>query len=90
MITILKIPIYLAVETDNVDRLKVTRAMQGRIIPQFVKQFADLGQNLQFTSEEHQYLQSQMGPFHCRIMTDIEAMAKTGNSKENHKLKPLL
>lgn len=88
MITILKIPIYLAVETGNVDRLKVTRAMQKEIIPQFVKQIAE--RQPTFTSEEVRSLQNQMGPFSCRFMTDVEAMAKTDDKKVEHKPKSYL
>lgn len=78
MRTVLKIPLYLSVETENIDRLRVTSAMQKEIIPQIVRLLASVGNKISFSQEESQSLQKQIGPFDCQILTDIEAMAKKG------------
>lgn len=80
MITILKIPIYLSVETENIDRLKVTSSMQKVIIPQLIKLLASYGNKLAFTEEEVIRLRKEIGTFRCKMLTDVEAMARKENS----------
>lgn len=80
MITILKVPIYLSVETDNIDRFKVTSSMQKIIIPQLVRILASYGNKLTFNAEEKAILQKEIGSFHCKMLTDVEAMTKRDDS----------
>jgi len=84
MKTILKIPIYLEIETGNIDRMKVTRAMQGIIIPEYVKAFAHFGEQCKYTVQEQETLQKLIGPFSTRVLTDIEILKKPDSNVSSH------
>lgn len=74
MITILRIPVYLEVETGNIDRSKVTKVMQSDIIPQIVKGLVTIGNKFSFDPEEARRIQLAVGPFSCKMLTDVEAL----------------
>lgn len=77
MVTILRVPVYLEVETGNIERAKVTKAMQELIIPQIVRGLVSVGNKFTFSTEEHRQLHSIFGPFSCKLLTDVDALAKS-------------
>lgn len=76
MQTVLKIPVYLEIETGNVDRAKVTAAMQKIIIPELVRHLITFGNKITFSSEEKIFLQNSIGPFQCKLLSDVQALVK--------------
>lgn len=76
MVTILRIPVYLEIETGNIERAKVTKAMQELIIPQVVKGLVSVGNKFSFSREEVIYLQNAIGPFSCKMLTDVDVLGR--------------
>jgi hypothetical protein len=75
METILKIPLYLSVESGGVDRNKVTKLMQEMILPQMANGFAAFGnEHFTLSLEEKMTIQRTIGPCNFKILTVLEAM----------------
>jgi len=75
MITVLKIPIYLKVETDDMDRSKVTRLAQQSVIPLLVKHWQSKGLAGIFPKELSRNVDAQLGDFNeWNLLTDVQAM----------------
>jgi len=75
MITVLKIPIYLKVETDDMDRSKVTKLAQQSVIPQLIKHWQSKGLHGIFSKELSQNIDAQLGNLNeWNLLTDVQAM----------------
>lgn len=75
MITILKIPVYLSVETDDQDRAKVTKTVQQMVIPRIIKTWQTRGFAGFFDSVDNQRVEAVIGDIDIKLLTDVEAMA---------------
>lgn len=82
MNTVLRIPVYLEIETGNVDRAKVTKAMQTIIIPEIVRNLVSFGNKMTFTQREKETLQDLVGPFQCKLLSEVQALVKPKDSKQ--------
>jgi hypothetical protein len=76
MKTVMRIPIYLEIETDNIERSKVTKAFNDMILPEILKHFTTFGNRMNFDQREILYLQTTIGPFSCKILSEIDALVK--------------
>jgi len=89
MNTVLRVPVYLEIETGNVDRAKVTKAMQQIIIPEIVRNLVSFGNKMTFTQKEKEELQNLVGPFQCKLLSEVQALVKPQELKSsvNHNSK---
>lgn len=77
MITVLKVPLYVSIETDNIERAKVTKLLQQAIIPEIIRNLVSVGNKyLKLSPQEYQLLTEEIGSFSLKLMTDLEAMAR--------------
>lgn len=76
MKTVMRVPLYLEIETDNIERAKVTRAFQEMILPEIIRHLASFGNQMKFDQREMTFLQTTIGPFSCKILTEVEALVK--------------
>lgn len=74
MITVLKVPIYLKVETDNIDRSKVTRLTQQIVIPLLIKHWQTKGLYGIFSAEVGRQVDAELGNNDWSLLTDVQAM----------------
>jgi len=74
MITVLKVPIYLKVETDNIDRSKVTRLTQQVVIPILIRHWQTKGLHNIFSKEVAQRVSAELGNNDWSLLTDVQAM----------------
>lgn len=74
MITVLKVPIYLKVETDNIDRSKVTKLTQQVVIPTLIKHWQSKGLRGIFSNEVIKHVDDQLGHNEWSLLTDVQAM----------------
>lgn len=75
MITVIKIPIYLSIETDNMDRSVVTKTAQQVVIPRLIKVWQSKGLSGLFSSVEAQQVDAVLGKLNeWKLLTDVQAM----------------
>lgn len=74
MITVLKVPIYLKVETDNIDRSKVTRLTQQIVIPILIRHWQSKGLFNIFSGEVARKIDAELGNNDWSLLTDVQAM----------------
>lgn len=74
MITVLKIPIYLSVETDSMDRAKVTKVAQSLVIPRIIQYWQNRGFVGMFDKGASLRLDAELGNNDWKLLTDVEAM----------------
>lgn len=80
METIVKLPIYLKVETaGNVDRAKVTKLIREAIAPRVINQMKKgFTLNRLFSIQELQMLKDTLGSgAEVDLLTEVQAMAKS-------------
>lgn len=75
MITILKIPVYLSIETDVQDRSKVTKLAQTRVIPRIIANWQTRGFSGMFDSATARAIDKELGNNDWKLLTDVQAMA---------------
>lgn len=76
MVTIMRIPIYLEIETGGTDRAKVTKALQDFVFPLMLKEIIAFSNDLYFTKENQRKMNELVGPFNMKVLSDVQAMAK--------------
>lgn len=75
MITVIKIPIYLSIETDNMDRSVVTKTAQQIVVPRLIKSWQSKGLTGLFTSADIQRVDAILGKLNeWKLLTDVQAM----------------
>jgi len=74
MITILKIPLYLEVESEPQDRAKVTRAVQSILLPLVIKHFKAKGLMGFLDRGAAEKVKAELGDIDLRLLSDVEAM----------------
>lgn len=74
MITVLKVPIYLKIETDNIDRSKVTKWSQQVVIPILIKHWQTKGLSGIFSGKVARQLDSELGNNDWSLLTDVQAL----------------
>lgn len=75
MITTLRIPIYIALETENnVDRAQVVKMMESVLIPDVVKHFISIGSRMKLTTEELAKIRQVCNPVSINILSATEAL----------------
>jgi len=76
MVTIMRIPIYLEIETGGNDRAKVTKVLQEFVFPLMLKELISFGNDLHFTEPNLRKMHELVGPFNMKVLSDVQAMAK--------------
>ena len=76
MVTIMRIPIYLEIETGGTDRARVTKVLQEFVFPLMLKEIVSFGNDLHFTRENQRKMEELVGPFSMKVLSDVQAMAK--------------
>jgi hypothetical protein len=76
MITVMKIPIYLRIETEDVDRAVLSREISERLMPRLVKVLCSLGNRSSLTEMEAKALQEISSKFHIDLIDEVSAMIK--------------
>jgi len=74
MITVLRIPIYLKVETDDIDRSKVTKLAQQVVIPTLIRHWQTKGLSNIYSSELAKQVNAELGHNDWSLLTDVQAM----------------
>lgn len=73
MITVIKQPVYLSIETDNVDRALVSKATREVLYPQLIKFLS----NAKFRSEVmREFNEIVKTPSTVKILTEFDVMNK--------------
>lgn len=75
MITILKIPLYLEVESEPQDRAKVTKCIQTMLIPLIIKHIKAKGLVGSFDRVDVSRIKNEIGDIDIKLLSDTEAMA---------------
>jgi len=74
MITVLRIPIYLKVETDDIDRSKVTKLAQQVVIPILIRHWQTKGLSNIYSNELAKQVNAELGHNDWSLLTDVQAM----------------
>jgi len=75
MITVIKIPIYLSIETDNMDRSIVTKTAQNVVVPRLIKTWQSKGLTGLFNYTEARQIDAVLGKLNeWKLLTDVQAM----------------
>jgi len=74
MITVLKVPIYLKIETDNIDRSKVTSLTQQVVIPKLIRHWQSKGLTGIFSAAEARQIDVSLGNNDWSLLTDVQAL----------------
>ena len=75
MVTILKIPLYLEVESEPQDRAKVTKTIQTLVIPLIIKHIKAKGLLGSFDRSDISRIKGEIGDIDIKLLSDTEAMA---------------
>lgn len=73
MITVIKQPVYLSIETDNVDRALVSKATREILYPQLIKFLSNAKFKLEVMKEFNELV---MTPSTVTILTEFDVMNK--------------
>lgn len=77
MITTVRVPIYLMLESQNMDRAKVTKLLDQLIIPEITKHLISFGNKMNLDPHEITHLKLHLGDsFELKLVSDVQAMAK--------------
>lgn len=77
MITTMRVPIYLMLESDNLDRAKITKLLDQMILPEIVRILITIGNKSSFNQMEDVILKQTLGEsWTMKLVTDVQAMAK--------------
>jgi len=75
MITTMRIPLYIALETGgSADRAQIVKMMENVLIPDLVKHFTSIGSNLKLTREELVEIQKVCKPLSINILSGRDAL----------------
>lgn len=75
MITTMRLPIYIALETDgNADRAQIVRVIENVLIPDVVKHLVSFGNQLSITPLEWEQIQKVCKPVAVRLLTATDAL----------------
>jgi len=76
MITTLRIPIYLMLESDNVDRSKVVAVLEKQIIPSLVNILTNVSKSITLDPHEIASLRAVSGPFSIQVVSGKKALTE--------------
>lgn len=76
MMTVVKIPVYLKIETGIQDRAKVTKYAQRFLIPRIIAHWKSKGFAGYFNREEARDAEALMEGIDIELLTDVQAMVK--------------
>lgn len=64
-------------ESDNLDRAKVTKALESIVMPELVKHLISYGNEMSFEPQEVNMLKLTLGnSWDMKLISDVQAMAK--------------
>jgi len=82
MITAIKLPLYIMVESrDGLDRKKVTEVIEKFLLPDLEKTSISFGNKCKLTSSEIEQIQKLIGDFKWKLLSHEQFMTSLDNLK---------